>query len=328
MTDKKVINWGILSTARINRAVIPPIKEFPYSHLYAIASRSEEKARAYATEHGFEKAYGSYQALLDDPAVDAIYISLPNGLHYEWMVKALDAGKHILCEKSITTRLDEVIDIKERAEEKNLLVMEGFMYRYHAFFQKILEYAHSDRIGEIQNVYVSRCARQSKGDIRLQPGLGPGVMGDVGCYCLNFSRTIMGAEPQLWDSRVRYDDRNIDMEVAATLVFEEMKSGQFFCSFTTNGSFASIIGDKGRLNAVEPFWVGVGERDFVYIPDGSREPEIITVRADKTGHALEIEDFTLAILENRRPYLSLQDSIGNLRVLQDIVENGTPMLKR
>ena len=186
----------------------------------------------------------------------------------------------------------------------------------------MLEYAKSDYVGEIQNIQISRAAWQTNPqDIRLQPGLGPGVMGDVGCYCLNFCRAIMELEPTSWEAHVRYNERGVDIEALIRLIFTPQKTAQIFCSFTTNGSFASIIGSNGRLNIVEPFWVEEGEREFLYISNYGQTQERVTVTADKTGHALEIEDFTMAILENRPPFLSLDDSIGNLEILQDVVEN-------
>jgi len=321
--SKTMINWGILSTAQINRAVIGPIKSFPKSCLYAIASRNQQNAEQYAKQHGFEKAYGSYEALLQDAAVEAVFISLPNGLHHEWIIKALEHGKHVLCEKSITTSESDIRHVKKVAEEKGLLVMEGFMYRYHPFFQKILEMCRSDKMGDIQNVQVSRCSWQKNpNDIRLQPGLGPGAMGDVGCYCLNFCRTIFNAEPKEWRAFVRYNEKDIDMETTAGLVFGPQQTAQFFCSFTSDGSFASIIGANGRLTITEPFWVGTGKREFLYFAGNGHTAERIPVTADKTGHALEIEDFTNAILGQRQPHLSLEDSIGNVRILEDIVEHG------
>lgn len=321
--SKTTIKWGILSTAQINRAVIGPIKDYSKSHLYAVASRDQKKADAYAKEQGFEKAYGSYEALLQDAAVDAVYISIPNGMHHEWIIKALEHGKHVLCEKSITTTEKDIRFIKQVAAQKGLLVMEGFMYRYHAFFQKILQICRSDKMGVIQNVQVSRCSWQrNPEDIRLQPGLGPGAMGDVGCYCLNFCRTIFNAEPKSWRAFVRYNDKDIDMETTASLAFAPQQTAQFFCSFTSDGSFASIIGANGRLTITEPFWVGTGDREFLYFAGNGHEAEHIRVSAEKTGHCLEIEDFTDAILEQRRPYLSLDDSIGNLRVMEDMVVNG------
>lgn len=317
---KDRINWGLLSTAKINQAVIPPIKEFEHSHLYAVASRTEQRAADYAKEHGIEKSYGSYLGLLEDQNVDAVYISIPNGLHYEWILKALENGKHVLCEKSITTKLSEIEHIKQVAEKNNLLVMEAFMYRYHPWFQTILKFAQPDKIGEIQNIQVSRAAWQNDPqNIRLQPGLGPGAMGDVGCYCLNFIRALMEEEPTSWEATVHYNDLGVDMEVASQLCFSPPKTAQFFCSFTSDGSFANIIGSKGRVNVIEPFWVGVGEKDFFYFSKEG-EQEVVRVKADKTGFYYEIKDFSMAILEGRKPYLSLKDSIGNLRVLEDIVE--------
>lgn len=323
MSERSTVRWGILSTARINHAVIPPIKALDYTTLYGVASRDARKAEVYAAEHGFKTSYGSYQGLLDDPEVDAVYISLPNGLHFEWIVKALERGKHVLCEKSITTTVDDVREIEQLAEKKGLWVMEGFMYRYHPFFRKILEYAQSDLVGELQNIQISRAARQANPqDIRLQPGLGPGVMGDVGCYCLNFCRAMMGSEPLSWHAHVRYDPQGVDMEALIRLVFAPQKTAQIFCSFTTNGSFATIIGASGCLHIVEPFACGEGPREFLYVPDAGQGPQRVEVVAEKTGHALEIEDFSKAVLERRAPYLSLADSIGNLTILQDVVERG------
>jgi xylose dehydrogenase (NAD/NADP) len=323
MTQHAIVNWGILSTARINQAVIPAIKSFKSAALYAIASRDAKKASSYAAEHGFAKSYGSYLGLLEDPEVNAVYISLPNGLHFEWIKKAIECGKHVLCEKSITTKVEEVREIKRIAIDKNVLVMEGFMYRYHPFFQKALEYTRSDLIGIIQNIQISLAAFQmDPQDIRLQPGLGPGVMGDVGCYCLNYCRAIMGMEPSSWEAFVRFNEKGIDMEASIQLIFGPQKTAQIFCSFTSNGSFASVLGKNGRMFIVEPFGVRVGEREFFYFPDNKRTPELVKISSDKTGHTLEIEDFTTAILEKRSPYLSLDDSIGNLTILEDILKNG------
>jgi hypothetical protein len=125
----KCVKWGILSTAQINRAVLPAMAGLEFTTPYAVASREQRNADDYAHEHGIERSYGGYQALLDDELVDAVYISLPNGLHHEWILKALDRGKHVLCEKSITTTLQEVREVKDVAEETGRLVMEGFMYR-------------------------------------------------------------------------------------------------------------------------------------------------------------------------------------------------------
>ena len=323
MSQLNTVNWGILSTARINQAIIPAIKNFEHAELYAVASRDENKASAYAAEHGFAKSYGGYQKLLEDPEVQAVYISLPNGLHFEWIKKAIECEKHILCEKSITTKVAEIREIKRMAIEKDVLVMEGFMYRYHPFFQKVLEYAQSDLVGEVQNIQISLAAWQKNPhDIRLQPGLGPGVMGDVGCYCLNYCRAIMAGEPSSWEAFVRYNTQGIDMEASIQLIYNPWQIAQIFCSFTCNGSFASIIGKKGRLFIVEPFGVRVGEREFLYFQNDKRSPEIVKISAEKTGHTLEIEDFTMAILEKRQPYLSLDDSIGNLTILEDVLTNG------
>ncbi len=319
----KDVHWGILSTAQINQAVLPAMAELEYATPYAVASRAQQTADAYARKHGISRAYGSYQALLDDEQVDAVYISLPNGLHHEWILKSLERGKHVLCEKSITTSVGQVREVKAAAERAGRWVMEGFMYRYHPFFQKIREYTASDRIGEIQNIQVSRAARQDDpSNIRLQPGLGPGCMGDVGCYCLNFCRALMAGEPSQWQSAVRTNEQGVDMEALIRLVFAPRQTAQIFCSFTTNGSYASIIGTRGSLQIPHPFATTEGTWEFYYTPEGQQTAQRVQVDAPRTGHWLEIEDFSRAVLDGRPPYLSLEDSIGNLTILEDVVERG------
>jgi len=322
----KCVKWGILSTAQINRAVLPAMAGLEYTTPYAVASRAQCKADDYAHEHGIQQSYGSYQALLDDEQVDAVYISLPNGLHHEWILKALDRGKHVLCEKSITTSVQQVREVKAVSERTARWVMEGFMYRYHPFFQKIQEYTTADRVGEIQNIQVSRAAKQADpNNIRLQPGLGPGCMGDVGCYCLNFCRAVMAGEPSQWQSLVRYNEQGVDMEALVRLVFARRRTAQTFCSFTTNSSYATIIGDRGSLQIPQPFATTPGTWQFYYTADGRRMAECVQVDAQQTGHWLEIEDFSRAILEDRPPYLALEDSIGNWTILEDVVQHGQPL---
>jgi predicted dehydrogenase len=322
-----MVKWGILSTAKINQAVIPAIKDDELATLYGIASRDPGRASLYAQEHGFTQSYGHYQDLLDDPDINAVFISLPNGLHYEWIMKSLQAGKHVLCEKSITTTLDEISKVKQAASETKKWVMEGFMYRYHPYFQKIKELVDSDLIGELRNIQISRAAWQlDSKDIRLQPGLGPGVMGDVGCYCLNFCRTLYGYEPSAWDARVHYNENGVDMEALVTLLFSARQTAQIFCSFTALGSFASIIGSNGRLQILEPFWSRTGERALLYISKDGKTEKQFHVTAERTGHDLEVRDFTRAVLENRPPYLSLDDSENNIKIMQDVVESSSPLL--
>ena len=324
-----MVKWGVLSTAKINRAVIPAIKNDELAILYGIASRDPQRAALYSQEQGFIQSYGTCQDLLDDPAIDAVFISLPNGLHYEWIIRSLQAGKHVLCEKSITTTLDEIREVKRASLESKKWVMEGFMYRYHPYFQKIKELVDSDQIGELRNIQISRAAWQlNSNDIRLQPGLGPGVMGDVGCYCLNFCRTLYGYEPATWDARVHYNQDGVDMESLITLIFSTRQTAQIFCSFTSFGSFASLIGSNGRLQILEPFWSGTGKRSMLYVSrDGKTEKEF-HVSADRTGHDLELRDFTRAILENRPPYLSLEDSENNIKIMQNVVESSAPMIRK
>ncbi len=150
-------------------------------------------------------------------------------------------------------------------------------------------------------------------------------MGDVGCYCLNFCRALMAGEPSQWQSAVRYNEQRVDMEALVRLVFAPQRTAQVFCSFTTNGSYATIIGDRGSLQIPNPFATTRGTWEFFYTPEDQRASECVRVASGQTGHWLEIEDFSRAILEDRPPYLSLEESIGNLTILEDVVQHGQPL---
>jgi len=190
------IRWGLLSTARINRALIPPIKSLPRHSLRAVASRDAARAKAYAAEWDIPVAYGSYEALLADPEIDAIYNPLPNGLHAEWTIRAAQAGKHVLCEKPLALSLDEVDRIAESAAANEVVVAEAFMYRHHP--QTVLLKELLDR-GTIGDVLVIRGAftftLTRPGDVRLDTSMGGGSLWDVGCYPVSMARYLAGREP-------------------------------------------------------------------------------------------------------------------------------------
>jgi len=195
MTDS-ILNWGLLSTANINRALITPLRNSPRNKLSAVASRTHESARAYAQEWNIPRSFGSYEAMLADPDIDVIYNPLPNHLHAEWTIKALNAGKNVLCEKPIALTLSEVDDMQAAALQNKKVLAEAFMYRHHPQTLKAKELVESGAIGKLQAVRGAFTYRMSTDiNIRLVPEWGGGSIWDVGCYPISYTRFIIGAEP-------------------------------------------------------------------------------------------------------------------------------------
>ena len=191
-----VLNWGLLSTAKINRALIKPLRASKRTRLLGVASRSQSSAEAYASEWKIPRAYGSYEAMLADPEIDVVYNSLPNHLHAEWTVKALQAGKHVLCEKPLALTVAEVDRIIAASNETGKIATEAFMYRHHAQTLKIKEIVDSNLIGQVQLIkgaFTFTLTRE--GDYRLIKEYGGGSLWDVGCYPISFARMVVGEEP-------------------------------------------------------------------------------------------------------------------------------------
>lgn len=192
----KILHWGLLGTARINRAVIPPLRASKRNQLAAVASRAKDKAEAYAREWKIPTAYGSYEAMLDDPTIDAIYISLPNSLHLEWTLKAAAAGKHVLCEKPLALQAEDVDAMLDASRKYKVHITEAFMYRHHAQTLRVKEMLDAGEIGELRSVQGSFSFTLNRpDDFRWNPGQGGGSLWDVGCYPLSYTLLAAGSAP-------------------------------------------------------------------------------------------------------------------------------------
>jgi xylose dehydrogenase (NAD/NADP) len=192
----QTLRWGLLSTARINRALIPPLQTSKRNRLVAVASRSQEKADAYAHEKKIQRAYGSYEALLADPDIDVIYNPLPNHMHAEWTIKAVEAGKHVLCEKPLALSLYDVDAMAAAAEKHGKIIAEAFAYRAHPQTLKVKEIVDSGKLGKVKMVHGSYTYPGTDPDnYRWKPEMGGGGLWDVGCYPLSYTRSVLGTEP-------------------------------------------------------------------------------------------------------------------------------------
>jgi len=318
MTNKK-LNWALLSTARINRALIPPLQVSKRNHLLAVGSRSQESANAYAKEKRIERAYGSYEALLADPDIDVIYNSLPNHLHAEWTIKAVEAGKHVLCEKPIALGVDDVDAIKSAAHKHRRIVAEAFMYRHHPQTLKVQEIIQGGSIGAVKLIRGSFSFILShEGDVRLNPEWGGGSIWDVGCYPISYARSLLGEEPlEVFGWQVR-GSTGIDETFAGQMRFGGDVMAQFVSSFVIPfHAYMEIIGSDGTLNVPRPFKPGVNEK--IYLTRGE-STETITVKGQEL-YIGEVEDMADAVLLGKNSLVSLDDSRGNAAVITSLLES-------
>lgn len=315
----KILNWGLLSTARINRALIPPLQVSKRNKLLAVGSRSQETADAYAKEKRIERAYGSYEALLADPDIDVIYNPLPNHLHAEWTIKAVEAGKHVLCEKPLALNVNEVDSIKAAAHKQGRIVAEAFMYRHHPQTLKALEIVKSGSIGTLKLIRGSfSFILTNQKDVRLNPEWGGGSIWDVGCYPISYARTVVGEGPlEVFGWQVT-GPTGIDETFVGQMRFREDVQMQFDSSFVIPfHAFMEIVGSEGTLNIPRPFKPGVNEK--VYLTRGDKT-ETITVKGQEL-YIGEVEDMADAILLGRDSLVSLDDSRANVAVISALLES-------
>ena len=314
-----VLQWGLLSTARINQALIPPLRASKRNQLAAVASRTQQSADKYAREQKIPRAHGSYEALLADPEIDVIYNSLPNHLHAEWTIKAVEAGKHVLCEKPLALSVDEVDAIQEAARKHGRVVAEAFMYRHHPQTLKVQELVKNGSIGDLKLVRGSFSYVLSRdGDVRLDPGMGGGSIWDVGCYPISYARSVIGEEPlDVFGWQVT-GSTGIDDTFVGQMRFANDVIAQFDSSFVVPLRwFMEIVGSEGTLNIPSPFKPQTNEK--IYLTRGDKT-ETIEIKGQEL-YIGEVEDMADAILLGREPRISLEDSRANVAVISALLES-------
>lgn len=309
------LRWGILSTARIGRSVIKGIGLSNACCMQAVASRDKTRASEWAKEHGIPRAFGSYEELLDSGEVDAIYNPLPNSMHAEWTIKALEAGLPVLCEKPFTVNATEARKVAATAKKKNLLVAEAFMFRFHPIYDRVRELIQQGAIGQLvtlRSVFSFPLADPE--NIRLKPELAGGALMDVGCYCVNFSRMMAGCEPSYATAFVRQGE--VDKTVIACLEFPSNLLAYFECSFETHGRSRAVLkGTEGTIVLPSPWFPGE-ERAEIILRHGDKERREYTAGADT--YRLEVEDFVHACRTHQPPRWPARDAIANMAVIDAI----------
>ena len=321
------LRLGLLSTARINDAILAAAAESAAVEVVAVASRSEERAAAYARSHGIASSYGSYEELLGDDEVDAVYVSLPNGLHAEWAVRCADAGKHVLVEKPFSPRVAEVERAFDAAERAGVVMTEGFMWRHNPQTFRLLSMIGEGVIGEVRLVRaVFSFPLGRPEDPRWDPALEGGALMDVGTYCISAARLICGEPTDIagfGTANVRESDpgggladvRAVDSRFAGVLRFDDGALATFDCGFDLPGRDGlEVVGSDGTLYLTDPWH--------------ARSPGVVVQRGDETEHErieptnsyrLQLDDLAEAIETNRPPLLGRNDAVGQARVLEELL---------
>ena len=317
------VSWGVLSTARIGtQKVIPAMQKGSHVQITAIASRDIAKARQAAKEIGISKTYGSYEELLADRDIEAVYIPLPNHLHVEWAIKSLHAGKHVLCEKPIGMDFHDAEKLRTEAKKfPRLKLMEAFMYRFHPQTIKLKSLVEAEEIGPLRSVHsMFSYFNNNPKDIRNMADIGGGGLLDIGCYCISFSRFMFGSEPKQVSGSVEYDPvLKIDRLASAVLEFEKGVAS-FTCSTQlTNHQYAKIFGTRGRIDVETPFTPAPNHpsKFFQYIESDVKE--FAFEACDQ--YTLQGDAFSQSILNDTPVPTPIDDALANMKAIDAIIES-------
>jgi predicted dehydrogenase len=331
MSEK--VRWGLLSTAAINDALIEPIRQATRSDLVAVASRSDEKAQAYAMDKGIPKAHGSYEALLSDPEVDAIYISLPNTLHAEWTIKAAEAGKHVLLEKPIVTTLAEFDRIEAASRVYDTTIFEAFMYLHHPQTLKVKEMIQAGQLGQLQLVnswFAYYLPPEDRDNIRLNPDLAGGSLWDVGVYPTSLAIVMAGAGApiEVW-ARQTKGETGVDVSLIGQMKFANGVMAQISSGFRCpSREGVQIVGSDGMVRLAKPWkphLSGQGSQVVFNTSDGAED--IITIQ-HQDPYLSEVEAMEACVLDGTEPVVTLgqsRDFLTTVLALYSSAESGKPI---
>jgi predicted dehydrogenase len=307
------VRWGLLSTARINGAVINGARASELADVAAVASRDAGRAREYADAFGIPRAHGSYEELLADPDVDAVYVSLPNGMHVEWTIRALEAGKHVLCEKPMDRRPERVAAAFDAAERAGRVLSEAFMWRHSPQTRRLLELLGEGAIGEVRLVRACFSFPLTAGEpnVRLDAALDGGALLDVGCYCVSGARLVAGSEPVSAFGASVDAPSGVDTRFSGVLRFDGDVLATFDCGIDVAARHdLEIVGAEGRMLLADP-WHARRPQIALQVGDTTSIVELDT--AD--SYRLELEDMAAAIAGERPPLIGREDALGQARAI-------------
>jgi xylose dehydrogenase (NAD/NADP) len=314
-----LVRWGILGTGLINRRFLAHSREATNAEFVAVGSRTGERAAAFSREYGIERAHGSYDDLLADPAVDAVYICLPNALHHAWTMRALAAGKHVLCEKPYSRRPADVVEAFDAAAAARLHLMEGFMWRHTPQARQFMEVL--PQIGELEVIRATFSFRmEGTEDVRLRPDLDGGSLMDVGCYCVSGARMAVGFEPETVYGEQVVGPSGVDVRFAGLLRFPDGPTASIASGFESEHATLEAIGARGSLFLRDP-WTGQAPAMWLDEREIPIEPQ--------DPYRLEVENLSAAIRGEAQPLLGRADALGQSRTIAALyrsAESGRPVV--
>ena len=321
MSERK-LRWGVFSTSNIGRvAVNPAIQASSNGELLAVASRDDVRAREFAEKGGIPTHYGSYEALLDDDLIEAVYNPLPNSLHREWTIRAAEKGKHILCEKPLALNAAECREMAAAAAANGVTLLEAFMYRFHPRTEKVLEMVRSGAVGEVKQIRSSFTFPLTRPDnIRWDPELGGGALMDVGCYCVNVSRTLAGKEPVEVRAMANFRASGVDEQMAGSLLFEGGMLAHFDCALTMERTEVyQVLGTGGHLRVQKAFLPGTGDAVIEQFDVEDRLSTVTVAGADE--YQLMVEHFGDCVLNDLPVRYTAEEAAMNMRVIEALYES-------
>jgi xylose dehydrogenase (NAD/NADP) len=330
----RTLRWGILGTGNIARQFCVDLQKSTRGRITAVGSRKLETARTFALNHAVPAALGSYQELLQRADVDAVYLSLPNSMHHAWTLAALRAGKHVLCEKPLTTGMAEAEEMYDVAQKSGLILVEAFMYRSHPQTLAVIDAVKSGAIGEIKSIRASFCYRTARveNNIRFKPELNGGAMMDIGCYCINFSQLFAGGEPSHVSAHARFHAAGVDEIAAGVLQFPSGVLATFICGMSLQAdNTATISGSEGYIEIPVPWKPGPNAQWHIGYsapplmdkvqglhPGTIPARQTFAVSAPGGPYAMEADDFAAIVFDGAPPRVSPADSLGTMRTLMQI----------
>ena len=319
----KKLNWGILSTAKIGiEKVIPAMQQGKLSEIVAIASRTHESAREAAKNLKIPKAFGSYQDLLDDTSIDAVYIPLPNHMHVPWTIKALAANKHVLCEKPIALTATEAKELlKETEKFPHLKVMEAFMYRHHPQWIRALELINGGGIGMVKTVHsFFSYYNDDPENIRNMVDIGGGGLMDIGCYCISLARLIFDEEPQRVFGKIEYDPGFETDRICSGILDFVQGTSTFTCSTQlVPYQRVNVFGTKGRIEIEIPFNAPPDKPCKMLFQNNEIIEEIEIEICDQ--YTIQGDLFSLSVLKNEKVPTPIEDAVENMKVLEAVIQS-------
>lgn len=313
------IRIGALGAARITpMALLRPAQQVSGVQVDAVAARERSRAERFASKHGIPRVHRSYDELLADPKIDAIYNPLPNSHHAEWTIRALEAGKHVLCEKPLAANASEAVRMQDAAERSGRVLMEAFHWRYHPLAARMLEIVQSGELGDVRHIEAALCIPLlAPGDIRYRLDLAGGATMDAGCYVLHMVRTLAGAEPEVVSARALLASPGVDRRMEANLRFPDGRTGRIVCSLFSRTLLrlgVRVLGDAGEMRVFNPLAPHFHHRLTVRTQDGRRRERV----AGDSTYTCQLRAFRRAVRDGTPFPTDAASGVLNMRAIDSV----------